>query len=215
MMPAKRATGSLCTELGGLLSMLVRLAIRRWREIVVLLLLASFIIPPAWAEDDASSHITRLENRDFDGINFKGVTEFEISDPDLMPRQLAQAATALHCSYADGIKTRPTRFIRINNSAFALVFCPALLGTDRIFDIQNPRKPILMQVAFFAVDSGFGTTSGPGIVTWKKGTDIFEAVIGSDLCPSSRLRHVYRFGSIASGQMRGVAAMASGWFSRV
>jgi hypothetical protein len=126
------------------------------------------------------------------------VTEFEISDPDLMPRQLAQAATALHCSYADGIKTRPTRFIRINNSAFALVFCPALLGTDRIFDIQNPRKPILMQVAFFAVDSGFGTTSGPGIVTtWKKGTDIFEAVIGSDLCPSSRLRHVYRFGANA------------------
>jgi hypothetical protein len=106
MMPAKRATGSLCTELGGLLSMLVRLAIRRWREIVVLLLLASFIIPPAWAEDDASSHITRLENRDYDGINFKGVTEFEISDPDLMPRQLAQAATALHCSYADGIKIR-------------------------------------------------------------------------------------------------------------
>jgi hypothetical protein len=56
---------------------------------------------------------------------------------------------------------------------------------------------------FIAHNKGFGTTPRPGLITWQRDAGVFEAVSGSDMCPSSELRHTYRLGS------------TEGWVSQV
>jgi hypothetical protein len=165
--------------------------------IFIALALISAWLAPVYAEEDAASHIVRSQQREFDGIDFKGRTEFEISDPELLPRQLSQAATQSGCHYERAIKDTPTRFIRIGSHRLAPVYCEALFGTHKIFDLSNIRKPRVMHMPFFATDRGFGTTSGPGFVTWNKDSETFQSEIGSDVCPSPRLRHIYRLGDNA------------------
>jgi hypothetical protein len=54
-----------------------------------------------------------------------GRTEFEISDPNLMPKPLATAVEQSNCgNYKERMKETPVRFLRVKNQRLAIVFCP-------------------------------------------------------------------------------------------
>jgi hypothetical protein len=125
-----------------------------------------------------------------------GRTEFEVSDPALLPRQIALAIEQSGCRYKEDMQQLPIRFIRVEKQRFAIVFCRfTVTGSHRIFDLQNLQKPKPMAFPFFARNGGFGTTELPGVITWKKEAGVFEAEIGSDIACSGRTRHTYRLSS--------------------
>jgi hypothetical protein len=123
----------------------------------------------------------------------QGRTEFEVSDPALVPAQLALAAEQSGCRFKEGIKTAPVRFMRLENRRLAIVFCPGLIGTHQVFDLSNLQKLTIVELPFLAQPNGFGTTARPGWITREKETEVFQAETGSDLKPSPRVRHTYRF----------------------
>jgi hypothetical protein len=124
-----------------------------------------------------------------------GRTEFGISDPALVPRRLALAAEQSGCHYKDEIKELPVHFISVEKRRLAIVFCRlGVTGSHQMFDLADLNKPKLMELPFIAQKDGFGTTPRPGMITWKKDVGVLEAETGTDICPSSRLRHTYRPG---------------------
>jgi len=169
--------------------------------LAVILLSASIVSTPA--EDRSAGDVQQDARQTYDSISFAGRTEFEISDPALVPRQLALAAEQLGCQYKGDIKELPVHFINAESRQVALVFCRlGVLGSHHVFDFADRRRPKLVQFPFMAQKEGFGTTARPGFITWKRDAGVFEAVTGSDMCPSSELRHTYRLGS------------TEGWVSR-
>jgi hypothetical protein len=122
----------------------------------------------------------------------KGRTEFDVSDPALLPRRLALAAEQSGCRYKDGIPQVPVHFINSEGHRFSLVFCFAIIGSHQVFDLSDLRKPQLVDLPFIAQQGGFTTTNWPGVITWKKEAAIFQAETGSDMLPSPRLRQTYR-----------------------
>jgi hypothetical protein len=126
-----------------------------------------------------------------------GRTEFEVSDPALLPSQLVLAAEQSACRFEDRIKEVPVRFISVERRRLALVFCNFGIGVShRVFDLSNLRKPKLVELPFLAYPDGFGTTANPGWITWKREAGVFQAETGSDTCPGSLLRHTYRLDAI-------------------
>ena len=141
-----------------------------------------------------------------DSISFAGRTEFEVSDPALVPRQLALAAEQSRCHYKDDIKELPIHFISAENRRLALMFCRmGVMGSHHVFDLADLKRPKLLQLPFIAKKEGFGTTVTPGLITWKRDAGVFEAVTGRDVCPSSELRHTYRLG-LTEGWVSSVAS---------
>jgi hypothetical protein len=124
-----------------------------------------------------------------------GRTEFDVSDPALVPRQLALAAAQSGCRYKDAIKEVPLRFISVEKRRLALVFCFGVVGSHQVFDISDLTKPKLLEFPYLVHPEGIGTTSMPGGIVWKQESGLFEAETGSDLCGSPGVRHTYRFGS--------------------
>jgi hypothetical protein len=164
----------------------------------VLLLIASIAI--ARAEGPADADNRQALRREWARITFAKGTTFEISNPDLMPTSLADAAARTGCAYKDAIKERPARFIRAENQRLAIVFCRRFIqGSDQIFDLTDLIRPRNLQFPFLAYPDGFGATMTPGAVKWKSDAGVFEADIGSDTCPGALLRHTYRLGQIGSG----------------
>jgi len=150
-----------------------------------------------------SAEDVQQERQRYDAISFAGRTEFEISDPALVPRQLAAAAEQLGCRYKDDIKELPIHFIKAEDRRFSLVFCRSgVSGSHHVFDLADLRRPNPVQLPFIAQKDGFGTTYRPGLITWKRDSGVFQATTGSDMCPNSELRHTYRLGS------------TGGWISR-
>ncbi|BAM90779.1 hypothetical protein S58_48000 [Bradyrhizobium oligotrophicum S58] len=160
------------------------------RPLLAALCLIVAIAAPARSEDEAS-HITKLENREFDGISFKGQSEFEIHDPELLPKQLVRAIEP-GCEYRSGLKEQPVRFMAVDGWRFAIVPCSAIVGWDEIFDLREMRRPRLLQIPMANWDRGFVATSQPGAVTWNKEAKVFEITRRTDLCPSPTTRHIYR-----------------------
>jgi hypothetical protein len=161
-------------------------------------------IAASHAQDGSGGDAQQDARQRYDNISFAGRTEFEISDPALVPRQLALAAEQLGCRYKGDIKELPIHFINAENRQLALVFCRSgVSGSHHVFDFADRRRPALVQLPFIAQNDGFGTTARPGLITWKGDAGVFEAVSGSDMCPNSELRHTYRLGS------------TGGWVSRV
>lgn len=159
-------------------------------------------IAAALGEDRSAADDRRDARLEWHGLA-NGRTEFEISDPALVPRQLALAAEQLGCHYKGDIKELPLHFISAENRQLALVFCRSgVSGSHQVFDFADRRRPTLVQLPFIAQNKGFGTTARPGLITWKRDAGVFEAVSGSDMCPNSELRHTYRLGS------------TEGWVSR-
>ncbi|CAL76619.1 hypothetical protein BRADO2809 [Bradyrhizobium sp. ORS 278] len=149
--------------------------------------------------DDEASHIIKLENRDFDGINFKGQTGFEIHDPDLLPRQLVRAIEQTGCRYKEDLKSRPVRFLVIERRKFAIVPCFAMVGREQMFDLADIRRPQLQRFAMAAPDRGFIVAPEPGVIAWNSEKSVFEVEIRSDLCGDPATRYTYRLGQYDSG----------------
>ena len=165
--------------------------------LAAILLCAS--IAATHAEDGSGGDVQQDVRQRYDNISFAGRTEFEISDPALVPRQLALAAEQSGCRYKDDIKELPVHFISAENRQLALVFCRSgVTGSHRVFDFADRRRPKLVQLPFIAQREGFGTTPTPGLITWKRDEGVFEAETGTDMCPGSELRHTYRLGLTAS-----------------
>ena len=123
-----------------------------------------------------------------------GRTDFEVSDPALLPEPLVLAVKQTGCDYTNKIKDIPVHFIEVNRSRLALVFCSAFLGWHQVYDLSPAvwLRPRLMAFPVAASDSGFGVTFSPGFITWNKESGFFEAVTVSDVCSVPRLRHTYR-----------------------
>jgi hypothetical protein len=68
-----------------------------------------------------------------------------------------------------------------------------VIGSHQVFDLSNLLKPTLVELPFPAQPKGFGTTARPGWNTFENETGAFLAETGSDLRPSPRVRHTYRF----------------------
>jgi hypothetical protein len=128
-----------------------------------------------------------------------GRSDFDVSDPALLPGLLALAAEQSGCNYIDVIKEVPVRFISVDKRRLALVLCQSGINrSHQVFDLSNLRKPKRLELPFLARPDGFGTTATPGAITWNREAGVFQAEIGTDLCPSARLRHTYRLAQIQS-----------------
>ena len=160
-------------------------------------------IATALGEERGGSDNQEDARRKYDSISFVQ-PESRISDPTLVPRQLALAAEQVHCNYKDDIKELPIHLIRSNGRRVALVFCRSgVMGSHHVFDFANLRTPKLVELPFIAQKEGFGATPRPGLMTWKSDAGVFEAVTGTDTCPHSEVRHTYRLG------------VTEGWVSQV
>lgn len=129
----------------------------------------------------------------------KGRPEFELSDPTLVPSQLALAVEQSGCrNYELLIKEAPIRFVILRERRFAIVLCSGGMASNshQLFDLSGRsglEKPKLVQLPFLEQPDGFGTTPTPGAITWKSETGVLVAESGSDIS-FARLRHTYRLG---------------------
>jgi hypothetical protein len=158
------------------------------------MLIAFGLLPHSVFGQANGTDVGRNEAQQFDSINFQGRAEFEITDPGKVPAQVARAAQEAQCNYKDGIKDFPLHFINADERRFVLVYCAFIVGTHQVFDLSDLRRPKRV-FPFLARDIGFGATPRPGLITWSKDVGLFEALSGTDTCPSSRLRHIYRLGT--------------------
>ncbi|CCD83838.1 hypothetical protein BRAD285_4518 [Bradyrhizobium sp. ORS 285] len=131
-------------------------------------------------------HIKKYEKAEFDGIDFQGQSEFEIHDPELLPKQLVRAIEQTNCRYKEDLKTLPVRFLVIENKRFVLVPCFGIAIRHEIFDLQNSRRPRLLPLAKMAPERGFVAADSAGFVTWNKDDQVFEATGGNDTCVRER-----------------------------
>ncbi|WP_420971545.1 hypothetical protein [Bradyrhizobium sp. B120] len=151
------------------------------------------IVSIARGDETSSVDTRRVALREWSSLA-NGRTDFEISDPALVPRMLALAAEQSSCKYKDDIEKLPVRVMKVAGHRLALMFCrSSVTGSDRAFDLSDVSRPKLLEFPYMAAQ-GFGTTDTPGIITWKEDTGLFEAETSTDECPSTRLRHVYRLG---------------------
>src|SRR3954465_9002613 len=118
-------------------------------SILSLLLTAIFLctsMAATFAEDAPGGNAQQDAPQRYDNISFAGRTEFEISDPALVPRQLALAAEQLGCHYNGDIKELPIHFISAENRQLALVFCRSgVFGSYHVFDFSDRRRPKLVE----------------------------------------------------------------------
>jgi len=164
------------------------------RSLLLTAILLCASIVPTSAENGSGGDAQQDARQKYDSISFaKG--DFQISDPALVPRQLALAAEQVRCDYKADIKEFPIHFISAENRRLALVFCRlGVLGSHHVFDFADLRRPNLAELPYIAPKGGFGTTPRPGLMTWKRDAGVFEALTVSDICPNSELRHTYRLG---------------------
>ncbi|KRP99413.1 hypothetical protein AOQ72_12855 [Bradyrhizobium yuanmingense] len=160
----------------------------------LLMLVAAVHLTSAAFGEDKQSAGSRDETAAFDPIPFGGRTDFQVSALAEVPRQVARAAQRENCDVEKGMKEIPLRFLVERERRLVLVYCQWILGSHLVFDLKDARHPKLVVFPFLAQNTGFGTTPRPGLITWRKEAGEFEAETGTDMCPSSRLRHVYRLG---------------------
>jgi hypothetical protein len=160
--------------------------------LAVILLCASIGAAPG--EDRSEADDRRDARMEWHSLA-NGRTEFDVSNPALVPRRLALAAEQSGCLYKDGIKEMAVRFTSVEKRRLAIVFCRfGVTGSHQLFDLSDLQKPKLVELPFLAQKDGFGTTPRPGMITWKGDVGVLEAETGTDTCPSSEIRHTYRPG---------------------
>jgi hypothetical protein len=160
----------------------------------LLLLFTTAQLPSTAFGQNSQSIAGRDELSEIDPISFQGRTDFQVSKPAEVPRQVARAAQREHCDFKESIEQFPIRFFVEKGRRFVLVYCQSIVGYHLIFDLADLRRPRLVEFPFLAQNTGFGVTPRPGIITWRQEAGFFEAEAGTDACPSPRLRHVYRLG---------------------
>jgi hypothetical protein len=162
-------------------------------SLVTVILLCVQVVA-ALAEDYPEAGIQKDTPRKYSNISFVE-PESKISEPALVPLQLALAAEQVRCNYKDDIKELPIQLIQTDGRRIALVFCRSGVGgSHHVFDFADLRRPKLVELPFLAQKAGFGSTPRPGLLTWKRDAGVFEAVSGSDMCSSLEIRHTYRLG---------------------
>ena len=144
-------------------------------SLLLAVILLSASIATTTAEDRSGGDVQQDVRQTYDSISFAGRKEFEVSDPVLVPRQLALAAEQSGCRYKDDIKELPVHFISAENRRLALVFCRfGVTGSHHVFDFADLRRPKLVQLPFIAQKEGFGTTPRPGMITWKRDAGVLR-----------------------------------------
>jgi hypothetical protein len=164
----------------------------RFAPILTVMVLVCALIPAARGNDVPEADERREVGLEWRSLA-KGRTEFDVSDPALLPNRLVLAIEQSGCRYKEGIAELPVHFINGKQHRFALVFCFDISsGSHQVFDLWDLRKPQLVELPSVARPNGFTTTDRPGVITWNKESAVFQAETGSDLLPSPRLRQTYR-----------------------
>jgi hypothetical protein len=123
----------------------------------------------------------------------QGRTEFEVSDPALVPSRLALAAQQAGCRYKEEINRVSVQFVKVKSRRLAILVCTGIGGTQMVFDLSNLQRPRLLEFPVLAQTEGFGTTASPGGIIWKKEAGTFQTQTSKDMLPTIRLRYTYRF----------------------
>lgn len=122
-------------------------------------------------------------------------TDFEVSDPALLPSRLVRAVRNAGCRYEEGIKDYPVSFMKLGTRRVAFVFCRwvGIAGTHQVFDLSNLQQPRLIELPILAQPEGIVTTPFPGIISRNKDGGTFQAMGSSDVGPYWAVRNTYRF----------------------
>jgi hypothetical protein len=144
------------------------------------------------AVDSPKADVSQDPRREWFGLA-QGRTEFEVSDPALVPSRLALAAEHSSCRYKEGIRRVPVRFIKLKSRRLAILLCEGPGASHMVFDLSNLQKPRPLEFPVLAQPEGFGTTASPGGITWNKDAGIFQTQTSNDMLPTIRLRYTYRF----------------------
>ncbi|MCP1833188.1 hypothetical protein J2R76_001523 [Bradyrhizobium sp. USDA 4532] len=95
------------------------------------------LVSVARGDETASINARREALREWSSLA-NGRTDFEISDPALVPRMLALAAEQSGCKYSDDIEKLPVRFMKVAGHRLALMFCRlSVTGSHRAFDLSE------------------------------------------------------------------------------
>lgn len=147
----------------------------------------------AGAEELSEAPVDRREARKEWSRASNGKTEFELTDPTLVPKFFAAFARQSGCVYEPEMQQRPIRFVTINGHRLAIVFCRSgISGSDQVFDLSDLGRPKAVSFPIFAHPNGFGTTDRPGAIEYQKDAGIFLAEVASDY-QEGQARHSYRF----------------------
>ena len=153
------------------------------RSLLLTAIILCASIPATSAENGSGGDAQQNARPKYDSISFaKG--DFQISDPALVPRQLALAAEqgALRLQSRHQRVSRPLH--QRANRRLALVFCRlGVLGSHYVFDFTDSRRPKLVELPFIAQNGGFGATPRPGLMIWKRDAGVFEAVPSRTYAP--------------------------------
>ena len=174
----------------------MRLTFSNWLTLsfaAPLIIIAGLPLHPAIGQSSGTGDGVREAPQSY-SIDFRRA-EFVISDVAQVPAQIAQAADEARCDYKLGIKDFPLHFVRAEGRRLVLAFCAGTSVTHQVFDLAELRRPKRVSFPFLAQNVGIGATYRPGVITWRKDAGVFEALSGTDICPHSRLRHIYRLGS--------------------
>jgi len=169
------------------------------RSVLSALVTAGFLlcmsIGAAFGEDNPRADVQQDPRREWHELA-KGQNEFEVSDAALLPTRLVLAVEQSGCRYKDEINSIPARLIRVESYRLAIVFCRSgIVGSHRVFDLTDLRRPRQMEFPILSHKNGFGTTSEPGMITWKQEAGVFEAEKRSDMLCTGEVRHTYRLGN--------------------
>lgn len=160
--------------------------------LVGLLLLA--FVTAGISQDRSPADVSRDLRREWASLA-QSRTEFEVSDPELLPSALKLAAEQSDCRYQEGLKLVPARFFSIGDSRLALIPCKQSWKTfQRAFDLSSLQKPAIIRFPILASPDGIGTSAdAPGFLTRDTETGFFKAETTSDIAYTTRARYTYRF----------------------
>lgn len=162
------------------------------RLIVVGMLVSTSVVFALGQEMSPELHDRIEASREWSNLA-KGRTEFEVTNPALLPSRLVLAAKHAGCRFTEEIEKNPVKFIKLGGRRLAIMFCWAIVGSHEVFDLSTFQRPRLIDFPFLKMPESFGTTDRPGWITWEKETSIFRAVRGTDLLASWDTRHTYQF----------------------
>lgn len=160
--------------------------------------LSCAVIATAPAQENPTINLGQETLREWHELA-KGRTEFEVSDPALLPKLLVVAVEQAHCNYKLDMNAAPVRFIRFERRRFAIVTCWGFVASNLLYELSDLKRPKLIEFPVFAAEGGFTTSPSPGALTWHKETAILEAESWTDMMCTGRGRQTYRLSRAQPG----------------
>jgi hypothetical protein len=173
----------------------------RMRAINVTVLTALFLFTSLTGgipQDRAGAEISRDLRREWSDLAH-GRTEFEVSNPELVPSFLRLAAGKSGCQYENGLRVAPLHFLHIAGRRLALIACSGLVkATQRAFDLSDLQKPLALTFPIVGYPDGIGTSNdAPGFLSWDREAGLFKAEATSDVVSAARGWYTYRFDGVS------------------